>query len=128
MKGEVKCFITSLRFTLRREVNKMPRRFDTLNERGETVKCWRAEKQVYALNDCMISAGVVYEGNEPDTIYLRFEKHGVEPTMVFVRPDEASAIIRCLAGALWSLQMEEMFPPAKKEKAPKVADPWGWEK
>jgi hypothetical protein len=86
----------------------MGRNFDTKNEQGKTVHCWRAAQQKYDGNNCSFSAGIV-TGNDPDTIYLRLQKDGVEPTMIFLRPDEANAIMFALSGALWSKIMGELM-------------------
>ena len=83
----------------------MSRHFDTQNEKGKTVHCWRAMRQKYSKNRCSFSAGIV-TGNDPDTIYLRLQKEGVDPTMIFMRPDEAEAVIFVLSGALWAKLME----------------------
>jgi len=66
---------------------------------GRQAHCWQAEAQEY--KDCKFSAGLV-EGIEPDIFYLRFDRKEEEPTMIFLRPDEMSAIIYCCAGAKWS--------------------------
>ena len=71
------------------------------------AECWRAENQQYA--DCMFSAGLV-KGIPPDTIYARIEGRGEEPTMIFMRSDEALAFARVIMGALWSAEMFERHP------------------
>jgi hypothetical protein len=85
----------------------MTRHFDTINDKDVTVHCWRAQKQKYS--NCMFSAGIV-TGNDPDTMYLRLEQEGKEPTTIFLRPDEAQTIIFVLSGALWSKLMEKVAP------------------
>jgi hypothetical protein len=58
--------------------------------------------QPYA--DCRFSAGFL-SGHPHDTLYLRLERDGDEPTTLFLRPDEAAALAWCLTGALWSERM-----------------------
>lgn len=64
-------------------------------------------KQEYAGNGCKFSAGHV-EGHPIDTIYLRLEKEGVEPTLILLRPDEAVSLAWLLNGAVWSKLMEDV--------------------
>ncbi len=61
-------------------------------------------KQEYAGNNCKISAGFVSGDAKPevDTIYLKLEKDGEEPTRLLLRPDEAQAIVWVLSGTTWS--------------------------
>lgn len=63
--------------------------------------------QEYSGNNCKFSSGFV-EGHSVDTIYIRLEKDGVEPTMLLLRPDEAAAMAWCLTGVLWSDSMSKM--------------------
>ena len=69
---------------------------------GRKGKFWRAVVQEYM--NCEFSAGLI-KGLEPDTIYLRLDKDGLQPTTIILRPDEAMAIIHVLSGALWSNEM-----------------------
>lgn len=78
--------------------NRQKERF-TIKSSGRKGKFWRATIQEY--QNCEISAGLV-KGLEPDTVYLRFDKDETKPTTIFLRPDEALAIIHALGGALWS--------------------------
>ena len=55
--------------------------------------------------DCILSAGLV-DGHPHDDIYLKFARQEEEPTVIYVRRDEALAIIWLLAGALWSGEIE----------------------
>lgn len=77
--------------------------FDVLLDDGRTAHCWRACHQEY--EDCMFSAGLV-SGIEPDVAYLRIEGKG-EPLTLFLRTDEALAILHVLSGTLWSIEMEK---------------------
>jgi len=79
-------------------------RFEITLDDGRVARLWRAEAQEY--KDCIFSAGLVYD-IEPDVVYLRLEKDGEEATTLFLRPDEAMALLYCLSGALWSLEMIE---------------------
>lgn len=71
-------------------------------------------RQEYTGNNCVISAGLV-RNNEPacDTLYFRMEKAGTVDVEIYLRPDEAAALIWVLSGALWSGEMERM---GKEEK------------
>lgn len=66
-------------------------------------------RQEYGGNNCVISAGFVSGDNKPpvDTMYLRLEKDGVDPTVLLLRPDEAQAISWIMSGAVWSHLMCE---------------------
>jgi len=66
-------------------------------------------KQEYQGNNCIISAGFVEGKNKPpvDTIYLKLEKDGVDPTVLLLRPDEAATINWVMSGVLWSQLMDE---------------------
>lgn len=55
--------------------------------------------QPYA--NCKFSSGSV-EGHPVDTLYLRWERNGEEPSTLLLRPDEMAAIAWCATGALWS--------------------------
>lgn len=76
--------------------------FDIEFNDGRIAHCWQAVNQPY--ENCVISAGLV-DGVEPDTLYLRFERDGDEPSTFFLRPDEMMAILHVGAGALWSAKM-----------------------
>jgi hypothetical protein len=82
---------------------------------GRIAHCWEAQAQEY--QNCKFSAGLV-TGIPPDNLYLRIGRNEEEPKYFFLRPDEASAILFSLAGALWSLQMAEMTgsPAADEEE------------
>jgi len=64
-------------------------------------------KQKYAGNNCKFSAGHV-RGHAVDTIYLRMEKDGVEPSVFLLRPDEAISLAWLLTGAVWSELMKSV--------------------
>jgi hypothetical protein len=65
-------------------------------------------RQTYTKNNCVFSGGVVEENNEvpEDAFYLKWEKDGVEDTMVLMRPDEVAAVNWICAGLLWSQYIE----------------------
>ena len=52
-------------------------------------------------SNARLSAGLVW-GHATDTVYLKFERDGEEPTTIYLRNDEALAIVHLLSGALWS--------------------------
>lgn len=70
-------------------------------------------KQEYAGNNCKISSGFV-EGMGVDTVYLKLEKDGVEPTILLMRPDELQAIAWVCAGTLWSGEMSRLEATGKE--------------
>ena len=72
---------------------------------GREAECWIAQSQPYS--NCVFSAGLV-EGIPPDDYFLRLKRDEEEPTTLFLRKDEAMAILFCLSGALWSKEMIEM--------------------
>jgi hypothetical protein len=74
-------------------------RFDEIFDDGRIAHCWQAAEQGYL--DMTISSGLV-EGIEPDNYYLKFDRDGEEPTTLFLREDEALAVLFVLSGALWS--------------------------
>lgn len=90
------------------------------NKSIESLKTWEENnlffteviRQEYGGNNCVISAGFVEGENKPsvDTIYLRLEKDGVEPTMLLLRPDEIQAIAWITSGVIWSHLMKEKAP------------------
>jgi len=61
-------------------------------------------RQEYEGNNCIIRGGFVEGENKPpvDTVFLRLEKDGVEPTTLLLRPDEMQAIVWVASGTLWS--------------------------
>ena len=65
-------------------------------------------RQEYGGNNCIVSAGFVKGRNKPrvDTIYIRLEKDGVEPTTLLLRPDEAQALAWVATGVVWSHLIE----------------------
>jgi len=67
-------------------------------------------KQEYGVNNCKISAGFVKGRGKAkvDTVYVRLEKDGEEPTTILLRPDEAQAIAWVSAGVVWSHLMERV--------------------
>jgi len=78
-------------------------------KRGNSLQFTEIIKQEYSGNNCKISAGFVKGSNKPsvDTIYLKLEKDGEEPTLLFLRPDEALIISWVMSGVVWSHLMEE---------------------
>lgn len=88
---------------------------DGLRMRNEAIKCpytWEEDgvnfheliRQEYDGNSCIIRGGFVEGENKPsvDTIFLRLEKEGVEPTTLLLRPDEMQAIAWIASGTVWS--------------------------
>lgn len=69
-------------------------------------------RQEYVGNNCIIRAGFVEGENKPivDTVFLRMEKDGVEPTTLLLRPDEMQAIAWVASGTLWSYFMNGKEP------------------
>ena len=69
-------------------------------------------RQEYGGNNCIISAGFVDGDAKPDVdeIYLKLEKDNVEPTVLFLRPDEAQIIAWVMAGSVWSYLMRIKKP------------------
>jgi hypothetical protein len=65
------------------------------------ASCWHVLDQRY--QDAGFSAGLV-SNLDPDKFYLRLDRDGEEPTMIFARGDEVLAIIWVLTGALWSAE------------------------
>lgn len=61
-------------------------------------------KQEYSKNNCVFSAGFV-EGHPVDTMYIRLEREGEEPTIILLRPDEMASIAWLASGVLWSNEM-----------------------
>lgn len=72
------------------------------------------QRQEYTGNNCIFSAGFVEGENKPDvdTMYLRLEKDGVEPTILLLRPDEMQIIAWLAGGVVWSHLMEQKQPDA----------------
>jgi hypothetical protein len=65
-------------------------------------------RQEYTGNNCVFSGGVVSGHVVPeDTFYLKWEKDGVEDTMVLMRPDEVAAVNWICAGLLWTETMSK---------------------
>lgn len=64
-------------------------------------------RQEYAGNNCVFSAGFL-EGHAVDTMYIRMEKDGEEPTIILLRPDEMACIAWMAAGVLWSHEMDKI--------------------
>lgn len=52
-------------------------------------------------SDAVFSGGFV-TGHPIDTVYLRWQRAGDEPTTILMRPDELAAIMHIAAGVLWS--------------------------
>lgn len=49
----------------------------------------------------VFSAGAV-QGDETNSLYLKLEREGQEPTTILLKADEAASLLWCLSGALWS--------------------------
>lgn len=59
-------------------------------------------RQEYGGNNCIFAAGKLHDTETPvDTVYLWIQKDGVDPTILFLRPDEALSICSALTRALW---------------------------
>jgi len=65
-------------------------------------------RQEYSVNHCVFSGGYV-DGDLVDTVYLRMEKDGVEPTILLLRPDEMQALAWICNGVLWSESMARLM-------------------
>ena len=65
-------------------------------------------RQEYSINHCVFSGGYV-EGDPVDTVYLKLEKDGVEPTILLLRPDEMQALAWICNGVLWSEAMAQLM-------------------
>jgi hypothetical protein len=72
-------------------------------------------RQEYNGNNCVVRGGYVKGKNKPsvDTIFLRLEKDGIEPTTLLLRPDEMQAIAWIAAGTIWSYLMDNKKPDAE---------------
>lgn len=64
-------------------------------------------RQEYTKNNCVFSAGFV-DGHPIDTMYIRLEKDGEEPTIIFLRPDEMACMAWLASGVLWSSEMRNL--------------------
>lgn len=64
-------------------------------------------RQEYEANHCIFSAGFVF-GDDTDSMYIRMEKDGVEPTILLFRPDEMAVIAWLATGVLWSAEMTKL--------------------
>jgi hypothetical protein len=65
-------------------------------------------------NFCTISAGFVTGADWPEnqTIYVKVEKDEGNPSIFFLRPDEAQTLIWALSGVLWSYLNRAIDPKA----------------
>jgi hypothetical protein len=70
------------------------------------ILCTEYIRQEYEHNNCVFSAGMTT--HPVDSMYLRIEKPGVEPTMLLLRPDELAAIAWCASGVLFSLHLNDV--------------------
>ncbi len=70
------------------------------------------QRQEYSGNNCIFSVGFVEGDNKPDvdTMYLKLEKDGVEPTVLLFRPDEMQIVAWLCAGVIWSYLMNQKQP------------------
>lgn len=65
-------------------------------------------RQEYSENHAAFSAGFV-DGHEVDTMYIRMEKDGEEPTTILLRPDEMACIGWLVTGVLWSNEVGKLI-------------------
>ena len=65
-------------------------------------------RQEYGVNHCVFSGGYV-DGDPVDTVYLKLEKDGAEPTILLFRPDEMQALAWVCNGVLWSESMARLM-------------------
>lgn len=65
-------------------------------------------RQEYGVNHCVFSGGYV-DGDPVDTVYLKLEKDGAEPTTILLRPDEMQALAWICNGVLWSESMARLM-------------------
>jgi hypothetical protein len=70
-------------------------------------------RQEYAGNNCIFSAGFA-DGYPVDTMYIKMAKDGVDPTILFLRPDEMACIAWLVSGVLWSNEMDLLDKKAKE--------------
>lgn len=80
------------------------RREFTTSDGLQFTEAWRQE---YGGNNCVFAAGLV-EGHPVDSLYLAIEKDGEQTMLLLLRPDEASAIVMALTGAMWTQQIETL--------------------
>ena len=73
-----------------------------LGKLGEPIELRETGSQPYI--DCKFSSGLII-GHSHDTLYLRLERDGADEFVLYLRPDEALAIIWLLSGALWSQEL-----------------------
>lgn len=76
-----------------------------VTSQGGEVILHETTRQPYA--NCCFSAGLT-ERHPIDTVYLRFEREGEEPTTILLRADEALAVVYVLTGAVWSLTEHQL--------------------
>ena len=65
------------------------------------------DSQEYRGNNCVFSSGLVF-GQDPDVIYLRWQKDSDGPHTLLLRPDEAMRIAALLANACWSWEVRKI--------------------
>lgn len=70
---------------------------------GRKARCVGVAKQDYS--DCRISAGLV-QNLPPEDIFLSFQRPYKEPSVFYLRRDEAIAAAWVITGALWSDAMD----------------------
>ena len=66
-------------------------------------------EQKYTGNNCKFSGGFV-DNHPVDSMYIRLEKDGEEPTIIYLRPDEVACIGWICTGILWSKEMGSDMP------------------
>jgi len=85
----------------------------TIYMRGKEVRCDRRAAHNYV--NGLFSAGFA-EGIEPDTVYLRVDRGGRDPVIMYCRPDEMLAIISVCSQVLWELQVPRADGSGSLEK------------
>lgn len=81
----------------------------------ETIELEEVIRQEYGGNKAAFSGGLV-KGDEVDTVYIRLERDGEEPTTILLRPDELASIAWIATGILWSQEMLRLGYVAEEEK------------
>lgn len=72
----------------------------------ETIE---VDSQTYTKNNCIFSSGLVIDPDEIETIYLRVQRDGDAPHILYLRTDEAARIAALLANAIWSLEVKRIL-------------------
>lgn len=80
-----------------------------------TPKLEEVIRQEYGGNNAVFSGGFV-KGDDVDTMYIRLEREGDEPTTILLRPDEMASIAWIATGVLWSQEMIRFGYEAEQEE------------